>query len=589
MTDKILQSWLLRQCQILPGSRRAVLLTGSPNEGPYNCAIYWPDDQGDIPSLKRMTEAVLRSNQSVIKTRNDTTENTGEPLDAMACPILSQGQLIGIVVIEMTTRSKPMQQAAIQQVQIGLKWLETMSQMSTSVTKEQCVTLIDLIVAGMEHENFQVALNHVATELAERFSCQRVSIGFLHYNRLRIEASSHSQLIDRQSNLGRSIRDAMTEAVDQEISVIYPPENDDAIQLTHFHEKLCKQQEGTAICTVPLIKDATVVGALLLEREMKEPFTSETIEQCEQISLLLGPVLETRRRDERFLGFKVIDSFRSGIGKLFGRKHLPLKVVSTFSVFILLWLSLANSQFSIATDSVLEACVCRVIVAPQEGYIATAHARAGDLVQEGDLLATLDDKKLRQERRKWQSQREQIIKEYRQALASADRAEVSILNAKQMQAEAQLQLVEQQLERTSLIAPFSGLVVKGDLSQTLGSPVERGEILYEVAPTGEYKVILKVAERDIGLIATGQKGKLRLSGSSDQLIDIQIERVTPVSSVEEGLNYFRVEALMANHSDLLRPGMEGVTRIEIGQAKRLWIWTRRMVEWWRLFTWNWLP
>ncbi len=56
-----------------------------------------------------------------------------------------------------------------------------------------------------------------------------------------------------------------------------------------------------------------------------------------------------------------------------------------------------------------------------------------------------------------------------------------------------------------------------------------------------------------------------------------------------GLNYFRVEALMANHSDLLRPGMEGVTRIEIGQAKRLWIWTRRMVEWLRLFTWNWLP
>ncbi len=589
MTDKILQNWLLQQCQILPGSRRAVLLTGPPDEGPYNRAISWPDEQANIPSLKRMTEAVLRSKQSVIKTRNNATETTGEPLDAMACPFFLQGQLTGIVAIEMTTRSKPMQQAAIQQVQLGLKWLETMIQMNASSSKEQLVTLIDLLAAGLEHENFQVALSHVATELAERFSCQRVSIGFLRHNRLRVEALSHSQQIDRQSNLMRAIRDAMTEAADQGASIVYPAETEDTLQITTFHEQLAKQQEGTTICTVPLIKDATVVGALLLERQLEKPFTRETIEQCEQIGLLLGPVLETRRRDERFIGFKVVDSFRAGLGKLLGPRHLTLKAMTALSVILLLWLSLSTGQFRISTDSVLEASICRVIVAPQEGYIATALARAGDLVNEGDLLATLDDKQLRQEQRKWQGQREQLVKEYRKALASFDRAEVAILNAKRLQAEAQLQLVEQQLERTSLIAPFSGLVVKGDLSQSLGSPVERGEVLYEVAPTDAYKVVLKVDDRDIGLVSIGQQGKLRLSGIPDQLIEVQINRVTPVSSVEEGRNYFRVEAVMADHSDLLRPGMEGVTRIEIGEAKKIWIWTRRMTEWLRLFTWSWLP
>ncbi|MDX2494935.1 MAG: HlyD family efflux transporter periplasmic adaptor subunit [Desulfuromusa sp.] len=589
MTDKILQNWLYQQCQILPGSRRAVLLTGPPDEGPYSRAFFWPDGQSNIPTLKRLVDAVLRSKQSVIKTRNNTTETTGEPLDAMACPVFLQEKLIGIVAIEMTTRSKPMQQAAIQQVQIGIKWLETMIQMNSSTSKEQLVTLIDLLAAGLEHENFQVALSHVATELAERFSCQRVSIGFLRYNRMRVEALSHSNQIDRQSNLVSAIRKTMTESADQGTSVVYPAENDDAIQVTHFHEQLVKQQEGVTICTVPLIKDATVIGALLLERRMETPFTREIIEQCEQIGLLLGPVLETRRRDERFIGFKILDSFRAGFGKLFGPKHLTLKVATGLSVIVVLWLSLANGQFRISTDSVLESSVCRVVVAPQEGYIAAAHARAGDLVKEGDLLATLDDKELRQERRKWLSQRDQLVKEYRKALASSDRAEVAILNAKRLQAEAQLNLVEQQLDRTSLLAPFSGLVVKGDLSQSLGSPVERGEVLYEVAPTDEYKVVLKVDDRDIGLITVGQAGKLRLSGIPDQLIEVQIDRVTPVSSVEEGRNYFRVEALMASPSDLLRPGMEGVTRIEIGEEKILWIWTRRMVEWLRIFTWSWLP
>ena len=65
--------------------------------------------------------------------------------------------------------------------------------------------------------------------------------------------------------------------------------------------------------------------------------------------------------------------------------------------------------------------------------------------------------------------------------------------------------------------------------------------------------------------------------------------MTPVSAVEEGRNYFRVEAVMAHQSDLMRPGMKGITKVEIGQSKLIWVWTRRLVEWVRLFAWRCLP
>jgi RND family efflux transporter MFP subunit len=586
--NKVFKPWFTQQCQALPGSRRAVLLTGPPDQGPYDHPLFWPEEQVEHSSLNRVIQASLSTKQSVVKTRNNAVEDTGEPLDAIACPVFFKEQLLGVFAIEMTNRSQLMQQTAVQQVQSGIKWLETMILMNTSSAKEQLITLLDLLAAGLEHENFQVALTQVTTELAERFSCNQVSIGFLRYGRLHVEALSHSKHIDHQSNLVCTIRDAMTESVDQGISVAYPLDAD-ATQITHFHKKLAELQKGTSICTVPLIKSKRIIGALLLERPLEKPFTKETIEQCEQIGLLLGPVLETRRRDERSLIFKIIDSFRTWLGKLFGPNHLPLKTATVLSVALILWLSLATGQLFISTDSALEASICRVVVAPQDGYIAVSHARAGDLVKEGDMLATLDDKDLRQEQRKWLSQRDQLMKEYRKALAGRDRAEVAIINAKRLQAEAQLRLVEQQLARTTLTAPFSGLVVKGDLSQSLGSPVERGEVLFEVAPTDEYRVILKVDDRDIGLISNGQQGKLRLSSIPDQLIEVQVDRITPVSSIEEGRNYFRVEAVLPKHSDLLRPGMEGVTRIEVGQEKLLWIWTRRLVEWLRLFTWNWLP
>jgi hypothetical protein len=73
------------------------------------------------------------------------------------------------------------------------------------------------------------------------------------------------------------------------------------------------------------------------------------------------------------------------------------------------------------------------------------------------------------------------------------------------------------------------------------------------------------------------------------LIDIEIKRITPISASEDGRNYFRVEAVMESYSDLMRPGMEGIAKIDVGKAKLLWIWSRRLVDWLQLFAWNRLP
>ncbi len=587
--EKVLQTWLFHQCRMLSGVVQAVLLTGPPDMGPFSETLFWPDKRGDHNALARVARAAVRNKQTVIKTRNNRFEKTGEPLDAVACPLLFSGKLHGVAAIEITHRSQSMQKETLRQVQAGVKWLETIIRLHGSTAKKQLVNLVDLVAAGLEHDQFRVAAAEVANELAERLSCQRVSLGFLRYNRVRIEAMSHSSRINQNSKIIRSIRDAMSEALDQAVTVTYPVESDDAALVTRFHAELARAQQGAAIYTLPLIKNGKAVGALLMERAADKPFTAATVKQCEQIGLLLGPVLETRRRDERPLPLKILDSLQRWCVKLFGPRHLTLKVGVALGTMLLIWLSLASGTFYITSDSVLEAEICRSVVAPQQGYIAAAHVRAGDLVQEGDLLATLDDQELRLEQRKWQSQRAQLAKEYRKALAGMDRAEVAILKAKRAQVEAQLKLVEQQLARATLIAPLSGLIVKGDLSQALGSPVTRGEVLYEVAPTDGYRVVMKVDDRDIGRVSRGQKGQLKLSGMPDRAINITIDRLTPVSLTEGGRNFFRVEAVMENQSDLMRPGMEGIAKIEIGRAKLIWIWTRRLVEWLRLFVWNRLP
>jgi hypothetical protein len=42
-------------------------------------------------------------------------------------------------------------------------------------------------------------------------------------------------------------------------------------------------------------------------------------------------------------------------------------------------------------------------------------------------------------------------------------------------------------------------------------------------------------------------------------------------------------------SERLRPGMEGVGKVEIGSRRLIWIWTHELIDWARLKLWSWLP
>ena len=140
---------------------------------------------------------------------------------------------------------------------------------------------------------------------------------------------------------------------------------------------------------------------------------------------------------------------------------------------------------------------------PQDGFYRNSQFPPGDIVKKGELLGTLDNKDLTLEYQRWSSELGQLQTEYREALARHDRASVSILQARIAQTEAQMSLVREQLLRSQFTAPFDGLVVSGDLSQALGSPVERGQVLFTVAPLDVYRIILQIDERDIGEIKRG--------------------------------------------------------------------------------------
>ena len=171
-----------------------------------------------------------------------------------------------------------------------------------------------------------------------------------------------------------------------------------------------------------------------------------------------------------------------------------------------------------------------------------------------------------------------------------------LAGAQASQAEAELALVREKLARTKLVAPVEGLVVSGDLSQMLGAPIEQGKVLFEIAPLDAVRVVLQVAETDYRLVAehasVGQAtiGQLVLTGEGGEQRPIRVTLVTPVAEARDGRNTFRIEAALARQDGtLLRPGMEGIAKLDVGRGAVLYSWSRTTIDRLRLFIWNWMP
>ncbi len=72
-------------------------------------------------------------------------------------------------------------------------------------------------------------------------------------------------------------------------------------------------------------------------------------------------------------------------------------------------------------------------------------------------------------------------------------------------------------------------------------------------------------------------------------IPFLVEKITPVSVVEDGRNFFRVEGRLEREPKLLRPGMQGVGKIEVERRSLFWIWTHKLTSSLKLWLWSWLP
>lgn len=471
--------------------------------------------------------------------------------------------------------------------QIQPDWQFSLQQQREHASSEQLLMVIELLGTVVEQSTFQGAATALATKIANMFECDRVSIGWLNKKHVDVVALSHAAHFEEKTNLVRTIGQAQSEALDQHCTILYPQPDDAEIKMTKMHAQLAKDDDCDVICTLPLAHDKQLIGAITFERMHARPFDRKWIEICEMACSLVGPILKFKKEEEKWIGARVKDSFKDLCARFIGPGYIWWKIIGGIIGLTIISSVLFKGNYLVTADAQLEGSIQRVVSAPIDGFIAQTHAKAGDVVKEGQVLGTLDDADLSLELMKLDSEKRQVENEYREAFSKRDRTQVAILSAKTRQIEAKMKLINAQLERIQFKAPFTGVIIEGDLDQALGAPVEKGQVLFKMAPLESYRIILNIDETDINAIANEQHGHLVLSSMPGKKIAFKVKRITPVSVSEDGKNFFRVEAILLEKTDLLRPGMEGIAKIEAGEARYIWLWTHKMFNWIRLKAWQW--
>jgi len=571
--------------------QEAVLVLADPASQRFHPAAIWPGET--------VSKDLAQLSEQALDKRMPLTAFRGRGL--MAWLIEREGTVRGVVALAF---SAGVPRHAMSWLRWGQGWLEQTWReaevTAESELRERLLLALDLTMIALDAPNAEASVHAVVTEAAARLECDRVSVGFVKGSQVKFSALSHSVDVARRIDLIHAIEAAMNEAMEQSTPIhvgLYTHARDtdgpksggsaDWINIRE-HQHLVRDFGAETVLSVPFAageNESRRMGVFLFEWP-ESNVADVRLQQAETLTPILGRVLLNRRRVERPWYERALEGTREESERLTGPLGGQRKLLVALGLALLLFFSYMEGDYRLSATASLEGGILRVIVSPYDGYVATARVRAGQVVKEGEELARLDDRDIRLELSRWTSQQAQYQKQTDDAQAQHNLAQIQIAMAQARQAAAQRELSETMLARARIVAPFDGIIVSGDLSQHLGGTVSKGQTLFEIAPLNAYRIVLQVEEYDIGRVSVGQRGTLMLAALPGKTFPFQVSLVTPVASVTEGRNHFRVEAALASVNERLRPGMEGVGKIDVGRELLIWIWTHRFFEWMRLQLWS---
>ena len=193
-------------------------------------------------------------------------------------------------------------------------------------------------LTAINHQNdFKQMTMTLCNDLAARWQCSRVSLGWQKNKHIRVQVLSHTENFSRKMEIINDLEELMEECYDQDCEVLYPPQKNSQF-IYRSAERYSQKYQQSKIISLPLRYKDEVVAVLTLERKSDQTFTMEDNEalrlSCELLSSRLYAAHQNSTWPLRFYRAVTERPF----AKILSFQHAALKLITLALILVFLFL-----------------------------------------------------------------------------------------------------------------------------------------------------------------------------------------------------------------------------------------------------------
>tara|TARA_R110002049_G_scaffold27321_1_gene93924 strand:+ start:11880 stop:13361 length:1482 start_codon:yes stop_codon:yes gene_type:complete len=424
---------------------------------------------------------------------------------------------------------------------------------------------IDLQIQLDDATELSAAANVVVHQCRESLACKEVILAW----RDRPESNCHvlassDSFTSPHSDAGRRRQAAAEEVAARSATTTWPPQADDHRHAMLAVAQYAREVAATSVTAVSLgeLRGHTRGSLIVIDAADQDA----TLGFLETVAVPLASKLGSLQRSEPTRTQRLVQQASTTFQTM-------RRTVVLYSLAALLVLMLIPLRYKVRADCELQPVQRRFIAAPLDGPLSNVEVRPGDTVAEGDLLATINPREIEYELASVRAEWNRADQEKKTSIAKHDFAASQIASLESDRLKSQAGLLEYRRDNLEIRSPIDGVVVAGDLKKSEGTPVKKGETLFEVAPLGKMIVEVAIPEHEWSSVREGMPVTLGLHALPGESLHGSLQRVHPRAELRDQENVFIGEVLINDPDGILRPGMRG----------RCWIACDRHPLGWNLF------
>lgn len=426
----------------------------------------------------------------------------------------------------------------------------------------------------------------ITNKLRTKDGAVQVALGGVQEGQVKILSVSGLDDIAPRSPGIKNIRFAMQECADMgEVLTCQESGLEGINNGARLHRKWKEDTGDANVVSIPLFDDSELVAVLSIQRQLKAAFDKEELEEFRTQVEPYAAGLEMVRIARRSL----FSHFKSTVSQAFKTIMLPgawgRKTVLAGSLVALLWALYGSMSYSITAPCALSPSSGRHVAAAFDGVLRQSKHQPGDYVEAGDVLCEFDTTELDLEAARLRGELAMFDVDIYRSLGESNAADAGYAKVNSKAVEANLNLVLHKIQQATVKAPVSGVLVAGDHRDRIGDSFAKGETLFRIASSGNWRIQISVSEKDIDEIKVGAIGTFASHSRPGEAHEFEISQISPMAETHLGQNVFTVEALCIVPGDWIRSGMEGFASIDASERSPAWVASHRLIDFFRLHLW----